>query len=166
MGYCEFYTLQIVPPDLAQWMRWGMGKIGFCKGHWAPISFPNTTSPRKAPGWGMRPTALGVLPLGSESRTRFVPSKICSPGRGPSRQAAPVWCPAKLWAEGGPSHKLVNAGAADTAELVWVQRRGSQRGQGHWEASLEWEPGCVTWNLRRWLRKTHSDTERMERFGA
>lgn len=108
MGYCEFYTLQMVPPDLAQWLRWGMGKIGFCKGHWAPISFPNTTSPRKAPGWGMRPIALGVLPLGSESRTRFVPPKICSPGCGPSRQAAPVWCPAKLWAEGGPSCKLVN----------------------------------------------------------
>lgn len=86
----------------------GDRKDWLCKGHWAPISFPNTTSPRKAPGWGMRPTALGVLPLASESRTRFVPLKIHSPGCGPSGQAAPVWCPVELWAEGGPSRKLVS----------------------------------------------------------
>ena len=108
VGYCDFYTLQIAPPDLAQWMRWGIGKTGFARVTEPPFPFLIPLPLEKLLGWGMRPTALGVLPLSSESRTRFVPLKIRSAGRGPSRQAAPVWCPAKLWAEGGPSRKLVS----------------------------------------------------------
>lgn len=113
----------------------GDRKDWLCKGHWAPISFPNTTSPRKAPGWGMRPTALGVLPLVSESRTRFVPLKIIFTRLWSLRTGRPCLMSSEALSRRGP---LLQAGQLQG--LPTLQSWSESRGAGHREARATGRP--------------------------
>ena len=154
-------------------MGWGMGTLGSAMATEPPFSFLTPLPPEKLLGWGMRPIALRVLPLASGSRARLVPSKILFWGCGPSRHAASAWCPARLWAEGGPSSALVNCRSCPrcTAGLrpeAWVTARpgplGGQPGVGALLCNLKLEKvikkeiltqrrGLKTRKMRAWQRE-------------
>lgn len=148
VAWCQsyMYTSRSPPPlNLPPWMRQGMGKISSVMATKSSLPFLTLLLPEKLLGfWGIRPNTLLVLLLGQGPRLGLSHQKYCCKAVVPpdGLPQFSVWW--GLEQKRAPSHSSSTAGSAESVGLVWGQRHGSERGQGHWEASLEGEPQCVT----------------------